>query len=165
MSGSNEENVRHISSPTTSESGYRLSRFARCLACGARLVRLPVSSNYSYQPESAMQPPGNQPEKEYPGLILISEQATRIAKHSNAKLTVSTSNSFCNLPIGQSGPPTFTSWHSSALVNTASKPFCSLAFGRDQLLLWGLPLVVPSQAQSLHYQHGRPTPKPSQERK
>ena len=43
--------------------------------------------------------------------------------------------------------------------------FCSLAFRPDQLLLWGLPLLVPSQAQSLHYQHGRPTRKPSQERK
>ena len=42
---------------------------------------------------------------------------------------------------------------------------CSLAFRRDQLLLWGLPVVVPPQAQSLHYQHGRPSPKPSQERK
>ena len=29
--------------------------------------------------------------------------------------------------------------------------YCSLAFRRDQLLLWGLPLVVPSQAQSLYY--------------
>ena len=48
---------------------------------------------------------------------------------------------------------------------TSTVPYCSLAFRRDQLLLWGLPLVVPSQAQSLHYQHGRPSPKPSQERK
>ena len=48
---------------------------------------------------------------------------------------------------------------------TSTVPYCSLAFRRDQLLLWGLPLVVPSQSQSLHYQHGRPSPKPSQERK
>ena len=46
-------------------------------------MRLPVSSNYSYQPKNAMRPPGNQPQKECPGLFLISEQTTRIAKHSN----------------------------------------------------------------------------------
>ena len=33
-----------------------------------------------------------------------------------------------------------------------------IAVSCSQLLLWGLPLVVPSQAQSLYYQHGPPRP-------
>ena len=66
------------------ESGHRLSRFTRCLACGVRLVRLHASSNYRYQPKCAMRPPENQPQKECPGLCLISEQTTRIGKYSNA---------------------------------------------------------------------------------
>ena len=39
------------------------------------------------------------------------------------EITISTPNSSCNLSIGKSGSPMFTSWHSYALVNTASKPY------------------------------------------
>ena len=72
MSGSSEENIRYPQFSTTSESGHRLSRFARCLAFGARLVRLPVSSSYMYQSKTAKRLPGNLPEKGCPDLFLIS---------------------------------------------------------------------------------------------
>ena len=41
----------------------------------------------------------------------------------------------------------------------------SFAFRPDQLLLWGLRFVVPSQGQRLYYQHGSPRPSSTRKRK